>query len=50
MRNPNKEHKNEEDEEYSENTPEINDSIKSKVIKGITEEDVIINLIAKESR
>ena len=47
MRNPDKEHRNEEDEEYSENTPEINDSIKSKGSKGITEEDVIISLLAK---
>ena len=42
-----KEHENEEDEEIIENTPEINDSIKSKISKGIIEEDVIIILLAK---
>ena len=42
-----KEHKNEENEEYSETTPEINDSTKSKISKGITEEYVIISLLAK---
>ena len=36
--------------EYSETTPEINDSIKSKISKGITEYDVIINLLARKSR
>ena len=47
MRNLVEEHKNEEDEEYSETNPEINDSIKSKISKGITEKNVIISLLAK---
>ena len=47
MGNLGKEHKNEEYEEYSENIPEINDSIKSKNCKGITEKDVIISLVSK---
>ena len=42
------EHENEEDEEFSENTPEINDSIKSKISRCITEEYVILNLLAKQ--
>ena len=50
MRNLGKEHENEEDEEYSETNPEINDGIKSKIIKGTTEEDVINSLLAKNSR
>ena len=41
------EHKNEEGEEYIETPPEENDSIKSKNSEGITEEDVIISLLAK---
>ena len=40
------EHKNEEDEKLSENNPEKNDSIKSKIRKGITEEDVIDSLLS----
>ena len=47
MRNLGEEHKNKEDEEYSENTPETNDGIKSKISKDITEEYVIISLLAK---
>ena len=47
VRNLGKEHENEEDEEYSETTPKINDSIKSKISKGITEEDFIISMLAK---
>ena len=43
-----KEHRNEEDEEYSETTPEVNHSIKSKISEGITEKDVIISLLAKK--
>ena len=31
------EHKNEEDEEYNENTPEENDIIKSKISEGVIE-------------
>ena len=31
-----------------ETTPEINDSIKSKIGKGITKEDVIISLLSKD--
>ena len=42
-----KEHENEEDDEVIGNTPEIKDSIKSKINKVITEEDVIISLLAK---
>ena len=44
-RNLAKEHENEEDEEFSENNSEINDSIKSKISKGKTEEDVIISIL-----
>ena len=47
MRNLEEEHENKEDEEYSETTTEINDSIQSKISKGIIEEDVIISLLAK---
>ena len=47
-RNLDEEHENEEDEEFSENTSEINDSIKLKISKGITEEDVIISLLDKK--
>ena len=47
VRNLDKEHKNEEDEEYSETTPEINDSIISKISKDITEEYFIISLLDK---
>ena len=47
MRNLGEEYENGEDEEFSENTPEINDGIKSKISKIITEEDVIISLLAK---
>ena len=47
VRNLGKEHENEEYEEYSETTPEINDSIKSKISKVITEEDVTISLLSK---
>ena len=32
-RNMGKEHENEEDDEFSENTPEINDSINQKIVK-----------------
>ena len=46
-RNLGEEYENEEDEEHSENTPEINDSIKSKISKDKTEEALIINLLAK---
>ena len=46
VRNLGEEHENEEDEEYSETTPEINYSIKSKISKGTTEEYVIISLFA----
>ena len=49
MSNLGEEHGYEEDDEFSENTPEINDSIKSKISKAITEEDVIISLLAKHS-
>ena len=42
------EHENEEDEEFSKNNPEINDSIKSKISKVLSEEDVIIILLAKK--
>ena len=48
VRNLSKEHENEVYEEYSENNPEINDSIKSKVSKGITEEYFRISLLAKK--
>ena len=48
VRHLGEEHNNEEDEECIETNPEINDSIKSKIIKGITEEDVIISLLAKK--
>ena len=44
------EHKNEEDKELSEKTPEINESIKSKISKCITEEDVIRSLLDKKYR
>ena len=37
MKNLVKEHKNEEDEQYSETTPAIKDIIKSKISEGITE-------------
>ena len=47
MSNLGEEHGYEEDDEFSENTPEINDSIKSKISKSITEEDVVIFLLAK---
>ena len=47
MRNLGKENSNEEDEEYSETTPEINDSIKSKFSTVIAEKDVRISLLAK---
>ena len=46
-RNLGEEYENEEDEEHSENTPEINDSIKSKISKGIIEEDFMISLLSK---
>ena len=42
------EHKNEEYEEYIETPPEENDSIKSKISEGITEEYFIISLLAKK--
>ena len=42
-----KEHKNEEDEEFIEDTPEVDDSIKSNISQIITEEDVIIIILAK---
>ena len=48
MRNLDEEHENKEDEEYSETNPKINDSIKSKISKCITEEYFIISLLAKE--
>ena len=48
MRNLSEEHENEEDEEFSENNSEIKDSNKSKISKGITEEDVIISMLAKK--
>ena len=43
------EHENGEDGEFSEKTPEINASIKSKMSKIITEEDVIIYLLTKKN-
>ena len=46
-RNLGEELNNEEDEEYSETTPEVNDSIKSKISEWITEKGVIISLLAK---
>ena len=46
-RNLAEEHEHEEDEEFSENNSEIKDSNKSKISKGITEEDVIISLLSK---
>ena len=49
-RNLDDEHKNEEDEEYTETTPEENNSIKSKISEGITEEGVMISLLAKKNR
>ena len=42
-----KDHKNEEDEEYSETTPELSYSITSKISEGITKEDFIISLLTK---
>ena len=48
MRNLDKEPENEEDEEYSETTAEINDIIKSKIRKGISEDDVVISVLAKK--
>ena len=47
MRNLGEEHENEEDEEFSETTPELNDSIKSKISEGLTEKYAIISLLAK---
>ena len=47
-RNLSKEHKNIEDEEQNETTPEVNDGIKSQISEGITEEDVIISHLAKK--
>ena len=44
------EHKNEEYEEYIETTTEENYSFKSKTSEGITEEDVIIIILAKTIR
>ena len=46
LRNLGNEHKNEEDEEYIATPPEENGSIKSKISGRITEEDVIISLLA----
>ena len=47
MRNLGKEHNNENYKEYSETTPEVNDSMKSKINNGITEKCFIISLLAK---
>ena len=42
--------KNEEDVEYIEIQHEYNDSIKSKISEGITEEDVIFTILSKNNR
>ena len=47
MKNLGKYHENEDNEEFIENNSDINDSIKSKISKGITKEDVIISLVYK---
>ena len=48
MRNLAEEYVNEEDEEFKDDTSEINDTNKSKISKGKTEEYVISSLLAKE--
>ena len=47
MRNLGEVHKYEEYKEYSETNPEVNDGIKSKISKGITEKNAVISLLAK---
>ena len=47
MRNLAKEHENEEDEEFKEDTSEINDTNESNIIKLKIEVDVISSLLAK---
>ena len=47
MRNLTKEHENEEDEEFKEDTSEINDTNKSKTSKDKTKKALIISLLAK---
>ena len=47
MRNLAEEYVNEEDEEFKDDTSEINDTNKSKISKGKTEEYVIRSLLAK---
>ena len=47
MRNLAKEHENEEDEEFKEDTSEINDTNKSKLIKDKTKEGLISSLLDK---
>ena len=42
------EHKNEEDDKYIVPPSEENDTIKSKISEGITEEDIIIILLTKK--
>ena len=47
MRNLAKEHKNEEYEEFKEDTPEINDNNKSETSKDKTKESLISSILAK---
>ena len=46
--NPAEEYENEEDDEFKEDTSEINDTNESKISKGKTEEDVIRSMFAKK--
>ena len=48
MRNLAKEHENEEDEEFKEDTSRINDNNESKLSKDKTEEYLISSLLAKK--
>ena len=47
MRNLTREHENEEDEEFKEDTPEINDTNESKISKGKTGESLIRSKLSK---